>query len=117
MLQFISPETFLDIPVPACKQSEESPHSYLESDTVWINPAKPGVQGPHSLPFQDTSHSHLYINKICPPEYSELESHSSYRNMNHCTPSHVAKQGQYYASTSIMDRVHGCSEQGQHCQK
>ena len=82
-----------------CKESEESPQSYLESDTVWINPHKPTGS------YQDNSH--LYINKICPPEYSELESRASYRNLNHCTPSHQAghQAGQYYASSNIMDHL------------
>ena len=96
--------------MPVCKQSEESPHSYLESDTVWINTSKSAGQGAHrSLPYQDSSH--LYVNKICPPEYSELEGQSaSYRNMNHCSPMHGASQGQYYASTNIMERLNTCSE-------
>ena len=94
--------------VPVCKSSDESSGggsvNYLESDTVWINPNK-SVSGsgvPHNLSYQDKT-SHLYINKICPPEYSELDGRSSYRNINHCTPS---SQGQYYASTNIMDKVH-----------
>ena len=82
-------------PVPVCKQSEESPQSYLESDTVWINPGKP------SGSYQDNSH--LYINQICPPEYSELESRAAYRNPAHCSPSQQA--GQYYASSNIMDHL------------
>ena len=57
--------------------------------------------------YQDKSSPshHLYINKICPPEYSELDGRSPYhhRNMNHCSSS---SQGQYYASTNIMDKVH-----------
>ena len=88
----------ISIPVPVCKQSEESPQSYLESDTVWINPQKPPGC------YQDSSH--LYINKICPPEYSELESRAaSYRNLSHCTPSRQSQPGQYYASSNIMDHL------------
>ena len=84
--------------MPVCKQSEESPQSYLESDTVWINPHKPTGCYPDN--------SHLYINKICPPEYSELEGRASYRNLNHCTPQHQpGQQGQYYASSNIMDQL------------
>ena len=81
--------------MPVCKQSEESPQSYLESDTVWINPGKP------SGSYQDNSH--LYINQICPPEYSELESRAAYRKPAHCSPSQQA--GQYYASSNIMDHL------------
>ena len=79
--------------VPVCKTSDDrSSVNYLESDTVWINPNK-SVSGsdsgiPHNLSYQDKS-SHLYINNICPPEYSELEGRPHYtRNINHCTPSH-----------------------------
>ena len=71
------------VSVPVCKGSDESSSvNYLESDTVWINPSKgPGPR----YPDPDTS-SHLYINKICPPEYSELDTdRSSYRNINHCS--------------------------------
>ena len=67
---------------PISKHSYYIPQSYLESDTVWINPHNPGKR---SGSYQDNSH--LYINKICPPEYSELESRASYRNLNHCSPS------------------------------
>ena len=70
------------VSVPVCKASDESASvNYLESDTVWINPSK----GPGPRYDPDTS-SHLYINKICPPEYSELDTdRSSYRNINHCS--------------------------------
>ena len=95
--------------VPVCKSSDDQAGSgYLESDTVWINPAKSVSSIPsHNLSYQDKS-SHLYINKICPPEYSELDGRSSYRNINHCSPS----QGQYYASTNIMDKVHSFNPAG-----
>ena len=100
------------VPVPVCKTSDDrSSVNYLESDTVWINPKKSASGSDdgilHNLSYPDQS-SHLYINKICPPEYSELESRASYRNLNHCTPSHQAasQQGQYYASSNIMDHLH-----------
>ena len=73
--------------VPVCKSTDESSSvNYLESDTVWINPNKSTSSIPHNLSYQDKS-SHLYINKICPPEYSELDGQSSFRNINHCSSS------------------------------
>ena len=75
--------------MPVCKQTEESPHSYLESDTAWINSVK--------------STSHLYLNKICPQEFSDVDSHaSSYRNLNNCTLPNGASQEQYYAPTNLI---------------
>ena len=88
--------------MPVYKQREESPQRYHESDTVWINPAK--------------STSHLYLNKICPQEFSELDSHaSSYGNLNHCTPPNGASQEQYYASTNLIPQgmmLHTSNKQG-----
>ena len=77
---------------------------------MWINPNKSVTSLPQHVAYhQDKSslqhqQQHLYINKICPPDYSELEGRSSYRNINHCSQS--SSQGQYYASTNIMDKVH-----------
>ena len=40
------------------KLVESANLNYMESDTMWINPAK---------------HTHLYVNNLYPPEYAELD--------------------------------------------
>ena len=80
--------------VPVYKVDDMSNMNYLESDTVWIN-----TSSKHGLGTNyHQKHSHLFINDLCAPEYTEVARvKGNYLN-------NVKTVQGPYASTNLMEQ-------------
>ena len=80
--------------VPVYKVDDMSNMNYLESDTVWIN-----TSSKHGLGTNyHQKNSHLFINDLCAPEYTEVDRvKGNYLN-------NVKTVQGPYASTNLMEQ-------------